>query len=302
MISKKITKYSLLSDDQREKKKAQNREYSRLHRGQPSEAKIKWLNDNKEILKIKKHQYYLDHADAIKKRTNEYAKAHPEAVKQYSAKAARKWRKNNPDEAKALNERYRKENPELVKAKYKRWVEKHWAEYYERNKEKIQERSRRKQYTEGQRVKRRTDTNKWRTKNRDKVLSYQRQWSNDNRSHVNEYALSRYYKDHEAGKQKNRNQYRRNPDAAIAGAGRYRARKHSVTIENFKNIEIYERDKWICQLCGKSVNKHLKRPDPFSPSLDHIIPLSKDGTHERKNTQLTHLLCNFKKGAKILSQ
>jgi hypothetical protein len=49
MTTKKITQYSLLSDAQRERKKAQNREYSRLHRGKPSETRIKWLNDNKEI-------------------------------------------------------------------------------------------------------------------------------------------------------------------------------------------------------------------------------------------------------------
>lgn len=59
--------------------------------------------------------------------------------------------------------------------------------------------------------------------------------------------------------------------------------------------EIFQRDGWICQICGKKVNPKLKSPDPISASLDHIIPLSKGGTHERKNLQLAHLICNIKK-------
>jgi len=35
--------------------------------------------------------------------------------------------------------------------------------------------------------------------------------------------------------------------------------------------------------------EELAISDPLSPSLDHIIPISKGGSHERKNTQLAHL-------------
>jgi 5-methylcytosine-specific restriction endonuclease McrA len=38
-----------------------------------------------------------------------------------------------------------------------------------------------------------------------------------------------------------------------------------------------------------------KAPDPMSPSLDHILPLSKGGTHEPRNVQLAHLGCNVRK-------
>lgn len=59
--------------------------------------------------------------------------------------------------------------------------------------------------------------------------------------------------------------------------------------------EIYLRDKGKCQLCGRKVNKKYKWPHQMSISLDHIIPLSLNGTHEPKNIQLTHFICNLKK-------
>jgi 5-methylcytosine-specific restriction endonuclease McrA len=55
---------------------------------------------------------------------------------------------------------------------------------------------------------------------------------------------------------------------------------------------IYQRDNWVCQICGKRVNPNNKYPHPLSPSLDHIIPLSIGGTHEPRNVQLAHFRCN----------
>ncbi|MFZ2809419.1 MAG: HNH endonuclease [Desulfosalsimonadaceae bacterium] len=73
---------------------------------------------------------------------------------------------------------------------------------------------------------------------------------------------------------------------------RKRAIRKGVTVEKFKAAEIYERDGWICQLCHKKVNKRLRYPNPLSRSLDHIMPISLGGTHERKNVQLAHYKCN----------
>ena len=71
-----------------------------------------------------------------------------------------------------------------------------------------------------------------------------------------------------------------------------------LPVERFKAIEIYERDGWRCGICGKRVNEKLKAPHRMSPSLDHIIPISKGGMHERKNVRLAHYGCNSKKGAR----
>lgn len=53
---------------------------------------------------------------------------------------------------------------------------------------------------------------------------------------------------------------------------------------------------WTCQLCGQPVPRGISAPDPLSPSIDHIIPLSKGGTHTVENVQLAHYRCNTKKG------
>ncbi len=70
-------------------------------------------------------------------------------------------------------------------------------------------------------------------------------------------------------------------------------------IQNFKRIDIYERDGWICQLCKKAVNPKLSFPSPACASLDHVIPLSRGGSHLATNVQLAHLRCNTSRGNKV---
>ena len=59
--------------------------------------------------------------------------------------------------------------------------------------------------------------------------------------------------------------------------------------------EIAERDRWRCCLCKKAVNPAVKWPHPKSPSLDHLVPLSKGGAHDPSNVALAHLGCNSAK-------
>lgn len=62
---------------------------------------------------------------------------------------------------------------------------------------------------------------------------------------------------------------------------------------------IYERDGWMCQLCGEPVDPALIFPDRLSATLDHIVPLSLGGTHDPSNVQLAHLGCNSAKGNRV---
>lgn len=72
--------------------------------------------------------------------------------------------------------------------------------------------------------------------------------------------------------------------------------------DRFKREEIYLRDKWVCQICHKKVNKKLKYPHPMSPSIDHILPIAQGGTHTKDNVQLAHLECNVKLGVNGIKQ
>lgn len=93
-------------------------------------------------------------------------------------------------------------------------------------------------------------------------------------------------------------EYRRTKPNVRAANQRYRARKRTATVERFGDTEIFERDGWLCQLCGTPINKDVRKPHPDSVSLDHIVPLSLGGAHSRANTQCAHLGCNSRKNAR----
>lgn len=59
---------------------------------------------------------------------------------------------------------------------------------------------------------------------------------------------------------------------------------------------IYQRDRGVCQLCGKRISRRFAPPDPRSATLDHIVPLSLGGRHASENVQLAHFGCNARKG------
>lgn len=92
----------------------------------------------------------------------------------------------------------------------------------------------------------------------------------------------------------------------VGGGGHYRRR-----LNNYGNAEydgsvtlkrVRERFSDICQICGLPVDDteiskgHIKR---MYPTIDHIIPLSKGGTHTWDNVQLAHMSCNSGKCDKV---
>lgn len=83
-----------------------------------------------------------------------------------------------------------------------------------------------------------------------------------------------------------------------AGRGdfRERARRYGVEYEPVDRYKVYARDKWTCGICRRKVSRTCVYPDPLSPSLDHVVPMSKGGGHTYANTQCSHLICNVRKG------
>lgn len=78
-----------------------------------------------------------------------------------------------------------------------------------------------------------------------------------------------------------------------------RAQKLNLPAETILPLDVYERDEWVCGLCSLPVDRSLIYPDPSSPSLDHITPLSIGGHHVMGNVQLAHLSCNVRKGNRV---
>lgn len=63
---------------------------------------------------------------------------------------------------------------------------------------------------------------------------------------------------------------------------------------------VYSRDSWQCQLCGEQIDTDLLGANSlWSPSLDHIVPRSKGGSHDVENLQAAHLICNSRKGDRV---
>lgn len=66
-------------------------------------------------------------------------------------------------------------------------------------------------------------------------------------------------------------------------------------IEDVSLEFLFERDEGRCQLCGYELSMATKWPNPRTPTRDHVVPLSKGGTHERGNLQLACAECNVRK-------
>jgi len=90
----------------------------------------------------------------------------------------------------------------------------------------------------------------------------------------------------------------RNLELKEQASRRRRARLTGVPHEEFTRDEIFERDGWVCGICGEPVDPTLPWPHPRFKSLDHIIPIAKGGANTRANVQCAHTLCNARKSAR----
>lgn len=66
--------------------------------------------------------------------------------------------------------------------------------------------------------------------------------------------------------------------------------------------KLYMRDGGVCHICGKQVNMNTNTNDDEYGSIDHLIPLSKGGTHTWGNVSLAHRRCNTIKSNRVMIQ
>lgn len=74
-----------------------------------------------------------------------------------------------------------------------------------------------------------------------------------------------------------------------------RCRNAGRTRHKTQPAYLAERDGLDCGICGTQVDMAARWPAPESASVDHIIPVSRGGTHEESNLQLSHWSCNHAK-------
>lgn len=184
--------------------------------------------------------------------------------------SGKKWRDANPDKVKEKNDQYRAEHKDVLYERNRI--------YHKEHREEIQARK-----------------TAYREANPEKQRDVWRRCHEKHKEKRNEY--SRNYSRSEKGKECHRRYEEAHPEYARQKQHRRRLLVKSAYIESVPFVELCERDQYICQLCGEPVDMDAKHPHPNSATMDHIIPLSQGGTHERNNIQLAHLSCNVRKGA-----
>lgn len=73
---------------------------------------------------------------------------------------------------------------------------------------------------------------------------------------------------------------------------RRRARERAAYVSPVNRYKVFERDAWTCHLCHCPVERDKAVPHPKAPTIDHVIPLARGGTHEMTNVQTACFLCN----------
>ena len=63
-----------------------------------------------------------------------------------------------------------------------------------------------------------------------------------------------------------------------------------------ERLAIYKRDGYVCHICGESASREFDHADPWSPTLDHLVPRSLGGSDSPENLSTAHLWCNSVRG------
>lgn len=87
-----------------------------------------------------------------------------------------------------------------------------------------------------------------------------------------------------------------NADRVLDATHRRRALRSGGESEKIDPAVVFERDDFTCQLCSERMNMTALRFDPLGPTLDHVVPLSRGGSHTYVNVQAAHFYCNVSKG------
>lgn len=80
-----------------------------------------------------------------------------------------------------------------------------------------------------------------------------------------------------------------------------RAARLSIEAEAISAAGVIARCGTTCHLCQEPIDLTVVRPDLMSFSIDHLVPLSAGGTHTYSNVAPAHLLCNMRKGNRLLA-
>ena len=193
------------------------------------------------------------------------------------------WVKNNPDKVKAIKTKYRNKNRNEInkRANERRNKNKeHYnsinRKYYKRNRENILKKQKR-----------------YRDSNKDVIRKTQQKHYNKNKDNILKYHKEYRVKYPEKHKEHVRRWNKSNPEKRrIYTMNRIARLKNSEGSFTSEEWEVLKKScEYSCLCCG------VKEPKT-KLSIDHVIPLSKNGSNSITNIQPLCLSCNQKKGVK----
>lgn len=111
----------------------------------------------------------------------------------------------------------------------------------------------------------------WAEAHPDKVYRAKRKWHEANREHVKWVKHSR------------------------------RVLERGGSSERFTRQQVFDRDGWVCQICGERLRTDVNPLDNAAPTIDHIVPVARGGSHTLDNVQAACFGCNRSKGPRLLA-
>lgn len=84
---------------------------------------------------------------------------------------------------------------------------------------------------------------------------------------------------------------------------RKRCKRFGVAFDpQVRSKEVFERDAYKCQKCGRKTTTKVSCTDSRRATVDHIVALSKGGSHEWHNVQCLCMSCNVRKSNRYVGQ
>ena len=185
-------------------------------------------------------------------------------------KMDRLYYERNREERIAYQKEYRMSNPEKTKETKRNEYMKNRDRYLKR---------RRKYYQE----------------NRDIILKQMKQYQKANRDRISRYKREYTERNRDLITEKNKIYYEENSGDFKERSAKRKALIRKADVGDVDYNKILARDKMHCYLCNEKIiddNYHF----------DHVIPLSKGGSHSMRNIKVTHAECNMIKHDKPASE
>lgn len=149
-------------------------------------------------------------------------------------------------------------------------------------------------------------------KHKESILEKQKLYREQNAELIKERKRTEYLKHSDTYKARAKSWRKNNPEAVAELRTKDRAirsaRVQGVKYERVGVITVLKVYGTLCNICGEEIDLDAPRSAQAGENwqrglhLDHVIPLSRGGTHTLDNLRPAHALCNIRKNRRLTSE